>query len=349
MPINLPNLDDRSYADLVDQARAMIPKVCPEWTDHNPTDPGIVLIELLAWLAEMVLYRVNAVTDRNTLAFLRLLNGPVAPGTSEVGALPHYLALLDRPDAIDPTDLHEATSETILLLRERYRAITRDDFEYLVLRGWPRTDDAQALGPSGVVARARCVPQRNLDLTGSARLADAPGHVSVVVVPYSQAGGQLPQPHEALRRALWRFLDERRLLTTRHHVLGPDYIRVQVTATLYIEEDVIDFAGVRQAAVDDLRARFHPLTGGPDGNGWPFGSDVYLSEIYDVLDRTAGVDFVRAVQMRAPDHPEREQRSGPGATPASIALNDHELVAIDVQPDSFVTMERGGDAWQRSR
>jgi len=68
-----------------------------------------------------------------------------------------------------------------------------------------------------------------------------------------------------------------------------------------------------------------------------------------VLDRTAGVDFVRAVQITAPDHPEREQRSGPGAAPASIALNDHELVAIDVQPDSFVTMERGGDAWQRAR
>jgi predicted phage baseplate assembly protein len=99
MPINLPNLDDRSYADLVGQARAMIPKLCPEWTDHNPTDPGIVLIELLAWLAEMVLYRVNAVPDRNALAFLRLLNGPVAPGTSEARALPHYLAQLDYPKA----------------------------------------------------------------------------------------------------------------------------------------------------------------------------------------------------------------------------------------------------------
>src|SRR5262245_1775425 len=180
MPINLPNLDDRSYADLVDQARAMIPKLCPEWTDHNPTDPGIVLIELFAWLAEMVLYRVNAVTDRNALAFLRLLNGPVAPGSPEAGALAHYLALADRPDAIDPADLHEATRETILLLRDRYRAITRDDYEYLVLDRWLRTDDAQALGPGGVVARARCVPQRNLESTGPARLADAPGHVSVV-------------------------------------------------------------------------------------------------------------------------------------------------------------------------
>ncbi|MFW5667313.1 MAG: baseplate protein J, partial [Coleofasciculus sp.] len=65
MSLPLPNLDDRTYADLVEEARSLIPIECPEWTDHNPSDTGIILIELFAWLTEMVLYRVNRIPDQN--------------------------------------------------------------------------------------------------------------------------------------------------------------------------------------------------------------------------------------------------------------------------------------------
>src|SRR4051795_11757422 len=76
MSLPLPILDDRTYADLVAEMRALIPSLCPEWTDHNPADPGITLVELFAWLTEMLLYRVNEVTDEHRLPFLRLINGP---------------------------------------------------------------------------------------------------------------------------------------------------------------------------------------------------------------------------------------------------------------------------------
>jgi len=49
MPLTLPVLDDRSFDDLVAEARALIPALAPEWTNHNPSDPGITLIELFAW------------------------------------------------------------------------------------------------------------------------------------------------------------------------------------------------------------------------------------------------------------------------------------------------------------
>ena len=54
-----PNLDDRTWQDLVDEMRALIPTYAPQWTDHNPSDLGITLIELFAWLAEGVIYRLN--------------------------------------------------------------------------------------------------------------------------------------------------------------------------------------------------------------------------------------------------------------------------------------------------
>jgi hypothetical protein len=53
------NLDDRTYADLVAEAISQIAVEYPEWTDYNPSDTGIILIELLAWLTEMTLYRAD--------------------------------------------------------------------------------------------------------------------------------------------------------------------------------------------------------------------------------------------------------------------------------------------------
>lgn len=68
-----PDLDDRTWQDLVDQMRALIPRYAPGWTDHNPSDLGITLIELFAWLAEGVVYRLNQVPEKNYIAFLNLL------------------------------------------------------------------------------------------------------------------------------------------------------------------------------------------------------------------------------------------------------------------------------------
>jgi hypothetical protein len=80
MPLLLPNLDDRTWADLTDESRALIPVYGPEWTDHNASDPGMTLVELLAWKAEMVIYRLNQVSDAEKLRFLNLVGiYPKAP------------------------------------------------------------------------------------------------------------------------------------------------------------------------------------------------------------------------------------------------------------------------------
>ena len=281
MPIPLPNLDDRRYADLLDEARALIPHLYPDWTDHNPTDPGIILIELLAWLTETVLYRLNQVTEADYRTFLKLLNG----AETELGEW----------------DLETAIRQTVLALRERYRAATAEDYEYLALTVWPQTAAAQALGEP--IGRVRCVGRRNLAAVGEARTASASHHVSLVVLPDTDTG----PPSQALLGALWRFLEERRLLTTRHHVVGPDYVSIRLTADLYLQDDAVPSA-VRQAATDRLRAVFHPLSGGAGGKGWPFGRDVYVSEIYQWLDTLAGVDYVDAVRLEVPGQPERAYR-----------------------------------------
>ncbi len=68
-----PDLDDKSFEELVKEARSLIPIYSPLWTDHNIHDPGITFIELLAWLAEMQMYHLNRVTDENYKKFLKLI------------------------------------------------------------------------------------------------------------------------------------------------------------------------------------------------------------------------------------------------------------------------------------
>lgn len=76
-----PNLDDRSWEEIVAGARDLIPKFAPEWTDHNPSDPGMALIELFAWIVEGMTYRLNRVPERNFIEFLNLIGITRDPAT----------------------------------------------------------------------------------------------------------------------------------------------------------------------------------------------------------------------------------------------------------------------------
>jgi hypothetical protein len=77
-----PKLDDRNYYDIVAEAISMIPRYAPEWTNHNPSDPGITIIELAAWMTDILIYRLNQVPDRNYVAFLNLLGIKLRPPRS---------------------------------------------------------------------------------------------------------------------------------------------------------------------------------------------------------------------------------------------------------------------------
>ncbi|HXL39841.1 MAG TPA: hypothetical protein VN928_04770, partial [Myxococcales bacterium] len=79
MSLPVPNLDDRSWKQIVDEAVRLIPRYCPEWTNHNQSDPGVTLLELYAWMTEMVIYRLNKVPEKNFLTFLDLIGVRLKP------------------------------------------------------------------------------------------------------------------------------------------------------------------------------------------------------------------------------------------------------------------------------
>ena len=215
-------------------------------------------------------------------------------------------------------------------LNERHRAVTADDFEYLVRERWPGSAAARGLEAgsppvtdrpgAAELRRVRCVPQR--DLTAADPTAEAPAHVSVIVVPPPVGDEDHPQPTDPLVAALTAFLAPHRLLTTRHHVVGPDYVEVAVSADLALHADAPPAEALADARTR-LATFLHPLRGGPDGTGWPFGRNVHVAEIYAALDRTPLVDYVEAVALTGP--PPITDDAG---RPTGVALAPHQLVRL---------------------
>ncbi|HEX8070861.1 MAG TPA: baseplate J/gp47 family protein [Pyrinomonadaceae bacterium] len=312
MPVALPNLDDRRYADLVEEARALIPTYAPEWTNHNASDPGITLVELFAYLTEMMLYRLNRVTDDNKRVFLKLLNGPDWQPT-------------------EGKSLDEEIAETVVALRRPYRAVTAADFESLVLAGFPRE-----------IERARCVPRRNLKFEDAVfRDEDRPGDVSVIVVPHRASADAPPVPTADLLERVEEYLEPRRLVATRVNVVGPRYFEIGVRLTVVLMPDTVRLGDEQiSAPITSAFLRFFdPLKGGADGRGWPFGRNVYVSEIYELLDELPGVDYVtKTVDPQDATATLTELAVAPKDAGRLIFNTQGELVGVQLAPDELVSI-----------
>ncbi|MFI0607084.1 MAG: putative baseplate assembly protein [Anaerolineae bacterium] len=142
----------------------------------------------------------------------------------------------------------------------------------------------------------------------------APGIVTLVIVPYLPA--DRPFPSLGLRRSVAAFIARRRMIGTRVEVVGPTYVDVIVRAHVQARSGA-QAATVRTEVAKALDAFFHPLRGGPGGDGWPFGRDVYRSEVLQVIDEVAGVDHVLSLELQTAD----------GGTCGDVCLGPFGLVA----------------------
>ncbi|HEX8629686.1 MAG TPA: putative baseplate assembly protein [Catenuloplanes sp.] len=92
MPLPVPNLDDRTFQDFVDEAKRLVQQRCPEWTDHNVSDPGVTLIETFAAMVDQLVYRLNRVPDLHYLRFLDLIGVRLFPPTAARGDVTFWLS-----------------------------------------------------------------------------------------------------------------------------------------------------------------------------------------------------------------------------------------------------------------
>ncbi|MBQ7840690.1 MAG: baseplate J/gp47 family protein [Lachnospiraceae bacterium] len=71
--LQIPDLDDITYEQLLENAIHKIPQLTKEWTDFNVHDPGITTLEIYTWLIDMLNYYINATGDVHTYKYMKLL------------------------------------------------------------------------------------------------------------------------------------------------------------------------------------------------------------------------------------------------------------------------------------
>lgn len=313
MPLSLPNLDDLGWDDLLREGRGLIPAWAPEWTDHNPSDPGITLIELFAYFSEKLIYRLNRVSDANTKEFLRLMNGPEwkMPGTGS---------------------LAEEKRLAVQSVSKLRRAVTAADFEKF------------ACAVPGV-ARAKCIAQRNLERNEpGARTRESPGHISIVVL--AEKG---PMTSNKLVASVKADLEPKRLLTTRVHVVSPRYLNLRVRLNIAPKPGQ-PAARAQRAAVERLQLFLDPRSGGFGKKGWAFGGNVYVSDIYRALGDVAEIESVSPardssgkfldVLIVEPGAAGRLRRNRRGEIDA-VLLQPDELVEAKIDPADISALPYG--------
>jgi predicted phage baseplate assembly protein len=198
----------------------------------------------------------------------------------------------------DAESLEHAKQRAPQMFRTRDRAVTAEDYEYL----------ARAGGEG--IARAHCLQPRAPKTTGS----PPAGVVRVLIVPSLERPArrllpdELRAPDEVVRR-VQDYLDERRLLTSVVVVGPPSYTVVAIEAAIKARSRAeSDVERIRQESLSRLERYINPLTGGPDGDGWPFGRTMHISEIYSLLQGVPGVEFIDQITLRVNDKVSKDSR-----------------------------------------
>ena len=198
---------------------------------------------------------------RSGVGFVQSVTNPLAAGG---GAAPELLrAARDR------------SAQTV---RNRDRAVSREDYEWL------------ALEASAEVARARALP-----LEGPAGSGQR-GFVGLVIVPHST--DPLPLPSAELQTLVLAALRARAPAGVGGgiRIVLPNYVQIGVRAEILPRR--VEDAGLIEARVRIALQRFmHPLAGGSDGLGWDFGEALYLSDVAALIEGLDGVDAVRTLQL----------------------------------------------------
>jgi predicted phage baseplate assembly protein len=238
--------------------------------------------------------------------------GNVARGTITVlkSSIPYVTRVENRRPAtggVDAEDVEAAKVRGPIVLRTRNRAVTAEDYEQLAREAAPD------------VARVRCVPAGD---NGT-----EPGAVRVLVVPSvgdlqtGRLGFEELIPPDPMLAAIAAYLDERRLIGARVVVEPPVYQAITIVARIRARSRTRAQA-LQTEALDALYRYFHPVIGGPAGSGWPFGRPVHVGEVYSVLQRLPGTEFVEDARL-FPADPITGKRSDAAQR---VDINAHALV-----------------------
>jgi hypothetical protein len=207
--------------------------------------------------------------------------GAVAQLNSPVPGIASVTNRLDADGGADLETVEIARERGPQTLRHRGRAVSRTDFEWLA---------REAAGTR--LARVVCLSNTNRALDFE------PGWVTLVIVP--QGTERKPLPSVELIQQVAKSFSNRSFAglsaLNQVNVVGPSYLEVTVVAEVVLR-DLRQASQVKRQITDVLDKFLHPLTGGPSGEGWKLGRNVFASEIASVIHKVSEVDYLKSLQL----------------------------------------------------
>lgn len=270
MSLPLQNLDNITFEDLVKEAKSLIPVYSPEWTNFNISDPGITLIELFAWLCEMIMYRIDQVPEQNYKHFLNLLGIKLEEGE----------------------ELASGIRRGVQQLSECTRAVTVEDYEMLACKALMEKPDILKTFPD-LAVRSICLANRDMENKKSEETEQF-GHISVILIMSTSNQTDLMKETYGLKQYVKQHLSERRVITNRIHVVDPDYQEIKINMSVSARD--IKLSDYIRSVIEQ---HIDPIRGGEEKKGWPLGRNLYKSDLYYLIERIPGVDHVKYINLQS--------------------------------------------------
>ncbi|MFZ2498185.1 baseplate J/gp47 family protein [Methanosarcina sp.] len=207
---------------------------------------------------------------------------------------------------MDEEDIEETKRRGPEQLRNRYRAVTVEDYEYL------------AKEASQQVKKVRCLPPRLFTEYDSPKsiigkpwtfggLNRDTGNINVIIIPDARLSDPTPIPHDELIQEVSDYLDEKRTITSKLCVNGPRYLPIKVTCKIKVWKQAVD-NNLTPDPTDDklkndingkIKEFLHPVVGGPEGKGWEVGQDITIETLFDYIKPSPDIGFISEIGFTA--------------------------------------------------
>ncbi len=286
MSIQLPELATRTYRDILDEMVSSIPKYSENWTNYNPSDPGIMILEILAWIFDATLYRIDRLPEETYLNFLRLVAGAegeeVAMLLDKLNNNPnsdrYHIDLLEFLQKIEDKNEEGKTSTTdmkaavLKFMQSNYRAITKENFEALAIEATNNRGNDKPKVKKAIV-------NGNLD-----------GNVEIIII-----SDRLDHYGE-LKETVKKYIEPRKLICTKIIVKEPVYSHLNIYIEVVLLPNILTDLTSKKIR-DNIIGFLDPLKGGDEKKGWIYGRAVSIFELFHIIEETEGVDHAESVIM----------------------------------------------------
>lgn len=263
MGLNIPNLDKKDFDIRLQEAIAKLPAYSKEWTEYNLSDPGITIVELLAWLSDINSYKLNRIRKEHEEALLKLLVG------------------IDANKDKEEDDKIDSFSKLEQELLSTYKAVTLKDYENIILENEEIIRAKASVDKKENIVTIIVVPKISSILKDTENIEDE----------HSEAS--------ELLKKLKEHIEPRLLLTTKVKIAYPEY--TSVNTNIVIQTQYQDTLVLKNLIISKLQEFFNSTFGIKQRAAWEFGKNIKIPDIYFLLNEIEGIDIIDSISFYTTD------------------------------------------------